>query len=569
MIPLLLFLIAGSEFRVTAIEIQGNEYFTHAQIRRVMLTRTRNLLRKGRFNEAVFRGDVAAIRNLYRYNGFLDAAVDHELDHDSAAGLVAIRLRVREGGQYFVDRIEYRGNEVFDAESLAQWVTMKTGHVFDPRTVDADNYIIRYRYDDLGYADVAVVSEYETRGHRVHVVHQIVEGTRQYVGRVAITGLERTRASVVVRELRIIEGDLFRYARVLESRRRLFRLGIFAQIRVRIEDSPVAGHKDVFFVLRERDRITFDWRVGYGTRDRLRLGAGITHNNMLGRAWQGSLEGKFSFYERRATAQVTFPRALWMDGAAACGLFARRLDEIGFQTRSLGGNASGRFDVKGREVSVKYELELVHTDYLTDDSSRVDRLQRIIAGWRRDRRDDPFYTTRGSYFSATLEVSGVILPSDVDHLRPVVEYRIYRPLAGFVVGAAIKAGLVRPVAPTTEIPVYERFYCGGASSVRGYAEHAIGPVDENDNPLGGQVLGEGSVELRFPIYRLLGGVLFLDTGNVWPEPGAVDLSLRWGIGGGVRVKTLLGSIRFDYGIKLGREEGEPAGALHFAIGEAF
>ncbi|MBE0432764.1 BamA/TamA family outer membrane protein [candidate division WOR-3 bacterium] len=571
MIVLLLFLAGADEFRfrVASIEVEGNEYFKSSAITRVMLTRTRNILRKGIFNEQIFMGDVEAIRNLYAYDGFLDIEVDYELHYDSTAGQVDILLNIAEGGQYLVDRVDYRGNTVIDAESLDQQVTIKPGQIFDPRKVDVDNYVIRYRYDDLGYADVRVMSGYHAGEYRIQVVHQIDEGKKQYVGRVEITGLERTRESVVARELKIIQGELFRYARVLESRRRLFRLGVFAAIRTRVEDSGIANRKDIRFILTERERAALDCRIGYGTRDRLRLGAGVTHYNMFGRAWQGSVDGKVSFAEQRLISQVTFPRSILMPGDFGFGVFAKRLDEIGYQTRSLGGNVTTRFELKNHELSAKYELERIRTYYATGDSSRTDLLHRIYLGWLNDHRDDPFYTTRGHYFGANLEVSGIILPSDVDYLRPVVQYRFYRPAAGLVFGAAVKAGLAVPVASTVEIPIYKRFYCGGASSVRGYAERAIGPVDVNGNPVGGQVLGECSFEMRFPIYRVLAGVIFLDGGNIWPEPHEVDPSLRWGIGAGLRLKTFLGSIRLDYGFKIGRAEDEGAGALHFAIGEAF
>ena len=105
--------------------------------------------------------------------------------------------------------------------------------------------------------------------------------------------------------------------------------------------------------------------------------------------------------------------------------------------------------------------------------------------------------------------------------------------------------------------------------MRGYAERGIGPSDENGNPLGGRFLGECSTEVRFPIYKILGGALFIDGGNVWQEYDEITRDLRWGVGGGLRLKSFLGSVRLDYGFKLGRQEGESIGMLHFAIGEAF
>ena len=87
--------------------------------------------------------------------------------------------------------------------------------------------------------------------------------------------------------------------------------------------------------------------------------------------------------------------------------------------------------------------------------------------------------------------------------------------------------------------------------------------------MGGRYLGELSAELRFPLYRILGGVVFVDGGNIWQSYDEIPQGLRWGAGAGLRLKSFLGSIRLDYGFKLGRREGESVGSLHFAIGEAF
>ncbi|UCF69923.1 MAG: outer membrane protein assembly factor BamA [candidate division WOR-3 bacterium] len=569
MIVFLLMIVVAGEFRVRTVEVEGNEYFKESAIKKVMLTRPANLLRKGIFSEDIFRGDIEAIQSLYIYEGFLDAEVVHDLRYDSIDNRVDISVKVTEGGQYFTESVHFRGNAVVHGDSLALKMTLRPGKVFDRRKVDTDNYIIKYSYDDLGYADVEVESDYNVDNYTVDVTHRITEGEQQHVGQVELLGLKRTRPSIVVRELRIAEGDLLRYARILDSQRRLYRLGVFTTIRTRIEDTGIAGHKNVQFILTERNRAVMNLRIGYGTRDIVRFGVGATHYNMFGRAWQGKIEGKLSFVEQRINGQVTFPRTFLLPGNLGLGFFVKRLEEIGYVTQSLGGNVSTRFELRKNELSVKYELERIHTYYAADDSTDTDLLHGIIVGWIRDRRDDPFYTKKGSYIGANVEMSGIILPSDVDYVRPTAQWRVFTPIADVVLAAVIKAGMVMAVSPTSEVPVYKRFYCGGTSSVRGYSERSIGPLDENDNPLGGRFLGECSAEVRFPIYKILGGVLFIDGGNIWIEREEITPSLRWGIGLGLRLKSFLGSVRLDYGFKLRREEEETAGVLHFAIGEAF
>ena len=569
MIGIILLLMNVVEFRVYSIEIRGNEYFAESAIRKIMLTKTKNLLRKGVFNENIFSGDLEAIKNLYFYEGFLNANIDHELNFDSIDMRLDIFLKITEGEQHFVETIVFDGNEIFTSESLVQKITMRPGQIFDPRKITADNYVIRYLYDDLGYADIKVESEYRVEDERVFVTHTVAEGTKQFVGQIEILGLRHTDTSVVVRQLNMAHGDVFRYARILDSQRRLYRLGIFMAIRTQVENSKIPEHKDIRFLLTEREWMAVNLRAGYGTRDLLRFGFGITHYNIFGQAWQGSLEGKVSFVEQRVSTNVTFPRTILLPGKLGFGFFFKRLEEIGYKTQSLGGNIVTRFDLGFSELSAKYEVERISTYYTDVDSTQRDLLHGIIVGWLRDKRDDPFYTTRGNYVNANFEISGILFPSDVDYVRPTAQIRFYRSFASVVFGVAFKAGMVKPFAPTIEVPVYKRFYCGGSSSVRGYGERAIGPVDENDNPLGGRFLGEFSTEVRFPLYRMLGGVVFIDGGNIWQEYEEIPQGLRWGVGAGVRLRTPLGSVRLDYGFKLDRREDESRGSLHFAIGEAF
>jgi len=569
MTSILFLLICGAEFRVRSIEVTGNEYFKQSAITKIMLTKTKSLFRKGIFNENVFIGDVEAVENLYIYEGFISVSVEHTVRYDSSDMRVDINLEITEGKQHFVRTIDFQGNTVFAAESLAEKIKMKPGQIFDPRGVSVDNYIIRYSYDDLGYADVEVESKYRVDGESILVTHDISEGAKQYVGQIQILGLKHTDTSTVVRRLEIAHGELFRYANILESRRELYRLGVFLAIRTQVLDSEIPDHKDIQFLLTEKELISINIRAGYGTRDRIRLGLGFKHNNMFGRAYHGNLEGKLSFVEQRASADITVPRSLLLGANIGLGFFFKRLEEIGYKTQSLGGNFVTWFEIGSSELSAKYKVERINTSFEEGDSSRAEILHGIIVGWLLDKRDDPFYTTRGSYTNLGFEVSGIIFPSDVDYLRPTAQIRFYRPLASIIFGAAFRVGMVQPFAPTTEVPIYKRMYCGGSSSVRGYGERAIGPVDENDNPLGGRYLGEFSTEVRFPLYKIFGGVIFLDGGNIWQEYGEIPQGLRWGVGAGLRLRSFLGSIRLDYGLKLGRREGESAGSLHFAIGEAF
>jgi outer membrane protein assembly factor BamA len=133
--------------------------------------------------------------------------------------------------------------------------------------------------------------------------------------------------------------------------------------------------------------------------------------------------------------------------------------------------------------------------------------------------------------------------------------------------------------------------------VRGYFENEIGNrfggVDSAGNDLrenrGGEVLLLGSVEARFPLIWILSGAVFVDAGNVWERPQDITLEriftvtgsgagysdMRYSAGTGIRIRTPVGPVRFDYGWKLRRAKPEERdlsstrGTFHFSLGQAF
>lgn len=569
MIILYLLLLGSLEFKVTKIAITGNEYLNEAALRKVMLTQTPGLFRKAIFREEIFNGDITAIQNLYTYNGFLDAQVEYELIFDSTEKKVEVNIDITEGKQTFVTEIEFRGNTLFTSDALRKRIATQIHEPFDKRKMELDSYTITSLYDDRGYADARVQADYTVIDDGVKIVFVISEGEKQFVQEIKIAGLERTREGVVRGEITVKAKDTFRYADILRSQRKLYNLGVFSSIRVNASAASMPNFKIVQFTLTERKPININFRIGYGTQDYLRVSSCVTHSNILGRAWRGKIEGKASFAEYRANSQLTFPRFFFLPVKYSLGAYYQLSKEISFKTRSIGGYLTTYLNLVGGNLSAKYDVEGVRTYFAETDSTNDDLLQGITFNWLRDRRNDPLFPRKGSYLNINYETKGIIMPSDINYMRPTFEFRFFKPIMTFIGAVSAKVGLIQEVSPTTEVPVYKRFYCGGTSSVRGYSEWSIGPKDENDNPIGGRALFETSGEIRFPIFKILGGTLFIDAGNIWQEYDEIDAALRWGTGAGLRVKTPLGSVRLDYGIKIDRKPGESSGIVHFAIGEAF
>jgi outer membrane translocation and assembly module TamA len=131
----------------------------------------------------------------------------------------------------------------------------------------------------------------------------------------------------------------------------------------------------------------------------------------------------------------------------------------------------------------------------------------------------------------------------------------------------------------TDLPASERFFTGGDTTVRGFARDSLGDagtLDPNGFPTGGHALAVLNAELRAPLWRGLGGVVFLDAGNVFRRVADLDPGeLRASAGFGFRYKSgVIPPVRVDFGFRLGSRRGvpdasEPSYAIHFSIGQAF
>jgi len=179
---------------------------------------------------------------------------------------------------------------------------------------------------------------------------------------------------------------------------------------------------------------------------------------------------------------------------------------------------------------------------------------------------------RGSFHLASLEVGGFVLGGDADFLKTRLETAWFLDwLQPTVLALGLRLGLATPFGDTADLPIEKRFFAGGATTVRGYRERRLGPLDARGNPAGGNGLAVFNVEWRFPIWRWFGGAVFFDTGAVTAEVD--DLApdeLRSGVGAGLRLSTPVGPVRVDVGYPLDRvERQDQKPRVYLSIGHPF
>jgi outer membrane protein assembly factor BamA len=188
-----------------------------------------------------------------------------------------------------------------------------------------------------------------------------------------------------------------------------------------------------------------------------------------------------------------------------------------------------------------------------------------------DRRDEPLDPTRGSFHQLSVETGARFLGGDVQFVKGQFETRwFFDWVPKTVIATAGRLGLAAPYGGTPALVIQDRFFAGGATTIRGFRENRVGPLDARGNPTGGNATAILNLEWRFPLFRWLGGAVFVDSGTVTPEIGDLRLSaFQTGAGGGLRIKTPVGPIRFDVGYALQPNPNQARTQLHITFGNPF
>jgi outer membrane protein insertion porin family len=191
-----------------------------------------------------------------------------------------------------------------------------------------------------------------------------------------------------------------------------------------------------------------------------------------------------------------------------------------------------------------------------------------------DTRDNAFSPSKGIYFSNSFQITGGPFGGDKDFIKYLSRLSLYFPLVNkSVIEFRFRIGFANPFSDTDKIPIYERFFAGGASTIRGYHERKVSPIDAvTEDPIGGEAMFIGNIEYTYPLTNFLKVATFFDTGNVWKEKeDFLSGGLKSSIGVGLRVKTPIGPISIDYGWPLNTEPGEEGkqGRFHFNVSRGF
>lgn len=598
----------GRKVTVSAVRVEGNAVFSAKQIKNMMATREPGWFRSRPFREDLLEKDVDSVTDQYVAAGYLAANVKGTVSRTADGSQAVIDLKITEGRKTLTGDISLDGNTAVTSEELAGVLKLRTAEPFSERLLEEDRYRLLSLYSAKGYLYTRIEIEKkpafaaettspegksgapaDTGPEVMHVRYRIAEDRQVAVGKVILRGNVNTRDAVILRELEPSTGEPYSYESLLKSQQRIYRYGYFSLAKF----EPVHPHekeytKDMLFTVEERPAGAVEFGAGYGTLDRLRGFAEISHRNLWGTGRYASLRFEGSDILRREVFTFQEPWFLGQRYLESKFILARsdskRINEqsrdIYYQTRKTTASYGVERSYEGLRTSLTYQYENVENynvqpaaELSPDDSGRV-LISSLNPAIILDKRDDPFNPTQGSLHGVNIKEATKALNSKAEFTKVTVQSTWYLPAAEYLVLALSgRAGMGWPHRDTREVPLHERFYLGGGTTVRGYTQDSVGPFNigaAGDRvPTGGSGMVQFNAEIRLNMSGGSGFVIFSDAGNVWVDQAIRLDDLRASYGAGFRYHTPVGPLRIDYGQKINRKSGESPGELHFNIGQAF
>jgi len=583
----------GPRYRLAAVLISGNRYFTEETLRERLsiLPAQFPRYRNGRFSPEMLDNDRAALEALYISNGFRDVRVRTRIEHNwrNKARDIAARFEIIEGPQYLVESVELAGVDLRLYDQIRALLGSAPGQPFSAATVAADRDAVLSWYFNNGYPEASFDATVQParQPHRMILRYQVREGRRNFVRGVLVRGLESTREDLVRNRILMRPGEPLSQSDMVETQRRLYDLGIFAKVDVAIQN-PEGRERNKYVLLQLEEARKYSLSLGVGAEmGRIgkgnnfdapagasgfapRLLLGITRSNLFGLAHTASALVRVSNIQQRLLLNYLAPQffgndrvnlsfSSLLDQSKDIRTFTSRRNESAIQIgQRIGRDITLQYRAISRFVFIDEETLKIDPNLIPVFSQPVKTIT-LSASLIQDHRDDPVDSRRGFANTVDFGFAPRFARSSTNYTRLVARNSTYHPVRREMVFArAASFGWLYNLSGRP-VPLPENFYAGGASTHRGFPDNQAGPRDlVTGFPVGGKAFLFFQHELRFPfIGDSVGAVLFHDMGNVYSS--LENISFRFSqrdrqdfdymvqaAGLGFRVRTPVGPMRVDF-----------------------
>lgn len=526
-----------------------------------------------------------------------------------------VKLVLDEGPLTQLRGIAFEGNTAYSHTQLLNVIKIQQNSPLKLNLLEESIGELSRFYQDNGYIEMRLENQddqlvqYDDKGAQANVTFKIYEGPRVEIASIAIEGNNFTKDKVIYKKLELLPGDILTPNKLVEARKRLESLAIFSRVEIRTleANSKIAKRTLVVSVTEANPGI---FKIGFGVNNErdltLRGFTGVSYNNIGGRARAVSgqvniqnniLDYKYSEYlasvsylepfllDSKYRGRATFSREEKVDNHERQGnaleLQIRRTDQLVF-------SAERDFTSRVRFSWTAWSLESLKYFRARDTLSTFRDHEQLIATvgpiLDLDFRDNPFLPTRGMFFRSETQYSDPYLGSSdkINFIRTQATVSHYLRLGTpkLIWANSLRGGYGKNISGErgSGIPDSYAFYLGGYTSLRGYSgapDDRVPNEREFDPERNNKLVVQNETtyyllksEVRFPLYGIVGGVLFTDVGEVLVQGFRFHDPVKQTYGFGIRVNTPVGPLSLDYGRKTqwDRQNKESPDQIHLSIG---
>jgi outer membrane protein insertion porin family len=570
------------------------------------------------------RGDRGRIEDFYLNHGYVTARVGQpRISYTDKPGgnkkkpvkYMKLEIPITEGAQYKMGSLKFEGLTVLKEPFVRSLFKMNEGDVYNDSRFKKAYEKLRDVYGSLGYFQWTGGTERKPDPEKkvVDVTVKMEEDKQYFLGKLNFTGNDSTRDKVIRREIYMNEGDVFNTEALKMSIKRVNQLGYFKQMESApdIQPSQEAENKvDVTFKVQEQNRNQFTFGGGVSGYEGAFINASFSTTNFLGAGETFQVYVQSGARTKNYSLSVSEPYFLDRPITAGADLFRRKItyysyaNVAGYTQESTGASLVGGFMVgKWSRAYLNYTYEVIQLSQANPadvtnpffpgaggatTGPAYDPLLFGDYGKRKESRispslvyntvDNPYTPRAGMRHTATFMFAGGPLGGTVNYYRPSWESIYYHPIGRkMALGMRGQVALINQYGDTQVLPLYQRYFLGGETQIRGYDIRSVAPTDSQGRVLGGNKFGLFNAEYYFDVFGPLRALLFFDAGQAFLEGDPIKISeFRISTGGELRfiMPVLNVPFRLIYAFNPNRKTAieklyTPSSTFKFAVGTTF
>ena len=586
----------GKKLYIKEVNVDGIKEISRSSLDKYMALKPRGLFSfltgTGVLKDEYLERDSNAIAAYGLTEGFVDIQVSApEVEYKDDG--IYITFIVHEGPRYKVRSSRFGGDVIDSEEEMNKLIGMKKladkHDYFTITVMQEDSKKLTEYYTDTGYAFAEVdtrVNKAEDGSAQVDVEYYITKKQRVFIRRLMVEGNVKTRDNVILREMRLGDGDMYDGAKLRRSTERLNRLRYFTAVDTELIPTDKEDEVDLKVKVKEGNTGALMGGIGYSTYYDVGVTASIMERNLFGRGYWLQLQGFFSWRMTSGTLSFTNPRLYDTDLSVGNDLYYTRQYWDNFTKETLGDTVRVAYPIgEYTTVGAAYRLERY---YLSDVYKNAPPSIRKYKGtnWTsavsaritRDTTDSRERPTKGTIMRLWSEYGGTFLGGSDNFFKIVGDWQGFvsiNPQHTFHLRTRLGAVFENS---EDEVPVFERFWVGGMDTIRGYSYSDLSPRDykHGAEQIGGDRMGVLNVEYIWTFQKEMGLALvpFFDAGfNIDAKTMANDMDkyMAASVGLEFRWRSPMGDLRIAYGYPLVQDyDGEhEKGRLEFSMGQFF